>query len=150
MTNTSVNEILKKFETERTNLLPILHEINDTVGYIDRDTMQDIAEYLDISATEVYGTTTFYSFFNIKPKGKYVIRLCQSVSCDLAGKNDIVEALEDEIGIVFGETDPDFKFTLEFTNCMGMCDKGPAMLVNKEVYTNLTPEKIRDIVSGLK
>ena len=150
MTTASVNEILKKFEPKRTNLLPILHEINDSIGHINREAMQDIAEYLDISATEVYGTTTFYSFFNIKPKGKYVVRLCRSLSCDIAGKDEIVEALEDELGIVFGETDPEAKFTLEFTNCMGMCDKGPAMLVNKEVYTDLTPDKVRDIVSELK
>ena len=142
--------ILEKYESKRENLLPILHEINDTDGYISKESMQEIALFLDISPAEVYGTTTFYSFFNIEKKGKYIIRLCRNISCHLAGKEDIAWTLEKELGIKFGETTEDYNFTLEYTNCIGMCDSGPAMLINNDVHTLLTPSKVRHIINGLK
>ncbi len=142
--------IIENFEPRRENLLPILHAVNDSRGYIGEAVMQEIADYLDISATEVYGTTTFYSFFNLEPKGKFIIRLCRSISCELGNKSSIARTLEKELKIKFGETTRDKFFTLEYTNCIGMCDKGPAMLVNKKVYTQLTPAKAKKIITDLK
>lgn len=142
----ATQEILQTFEAKRENLLAILHAVNDTAGYIDQEAMQEIADFLNISPTEVYGTTTFYSFFNVREKGRYIIRLCRSVSCHLAGNEDIVKALEVELGIKMGETTTDKMFTLEYTNCMGMCDIGPSMLVNNNVHNHLTPAKAKKIL----
>jgi len=150
MSKNKAAAILKEFSPDRENLLPILHEYNDKIGYIGKEHMQDIAEYLDMSPTEIYGTATFYHFFNLEPKGKYVIRLCKSISCDLNGKDKIIKALEKELKISFGETTRDKKFTLEYTNCMGMCDVGPSFLVNKEVFNKLTPAKVKKILADLK
>jgi len=101
---------------------------------------------LDIHLVEVYGVVTFFSFLSTEPKGRLVVRLCQTISCDLAGKAAIAHTLERELGIKFGETTPDKKFTLEYCNCIGMCDQGPAMLINEQVFTKLTPSKVINIL----
>lgn len=143
-------EILSRYGQDRDNLMPILHEINNTRGHISEQDMQEIACHLNISATDVYGTATFYSYLNTEPKGKYVIRLCKSLSCDMAGKEVIAAALEAAAGCAFGKTSADNRFTLEYGNCMGWCDKGPAMLINHDVHTQLTPDKAKEILSQLK
>jgi NADH:ubiquinone oxidoreductase subunit E len=108
--------------------------------------IEAISNVLDISPAEVHGVVTFYSFLNTEPKGKYIIRLCKTISCDMAGKDRIVRVLQKELGIEFGQTTRDGLFSLEFTNCIGMCNEGPAMLVNEDVYSHLTPEKVVDIL----
>ncbi len=130
--------------------MPILHAFNDRLGWISQTNMQEIADHLNISATEVYGAASFYAFFNLKPKGKYIIRLCRSVSCELNGTARVAAALEKELKISFGGTTKNKMFTLEYTNCMGMCDRGPAMLVNKKMYDELTPSKIKTVIAELK
>lgn len=146
----SLSAILEAYEAKRESLIPILHDVNDAHGFVSEKAMQAIADYLTVSPTEVYGTATFYHFFNTKQKGTYVIRVCQSISCDLAGKDAIIRALEKELKIPVGGTTKNGRFTLEKTNCIGMCDQGPAMLVNKKVYTKLTPQKIKKIIAELK
>jgi NADH:ubiquinone oxidoreductase subunit E len=150
MAQKSAQGILAAYAQKRENLMPILNEFNDRAGYISQKNMQDIADHLNVSATEVYGAASFYAFFNLKPKGKYIIRLCRSVTCDLNGKARVAAALEKELKIAFGETTKNKMFTLEFANCMGMCDRGPAMLVNKTMHDKLTPQKVKKIIVELK
>lgn len=142
----AVKRVCEQFHSRREKLLQILEELNDQYGYLSEYVMKEVAKNLDIQVSEIYGVATFYSFLNTKPKGKNIIRLCQTVSCDLAGKQRIANALENELGIRFGETTPDGMFSLEYTNCIGMCNQGPAMLINDDVYYNLDPEKAVDIV----
>lgn len=151
--NVVVNEVdllVKKYGNGRESLLPILQDIQRKFGFISDFAMQEIAHRLDIHPVEVYGVVTFYSFLSTEPKGKYVIRLCKTISCDLAGKDSIANTLERELGLRFGETSHDRKFTLEFCHCIGMCDQGPAMLVNEQVFTRLTPSKVIEILESLK
>lgn len=151
--NVLVNEVeslVKKYGNERENLLPVLQEIQRKFGFISDFAMQEIAHKLNIHPVEVYGVVTFYSFLSTEPKGKYVIRLCKTISCDLAGKDAVSTTLERELGMKFGETSPDRKFTLEYCPCIGMCDQGPAMLVNEQVYTKLTPSRVIEIIEDLK
>ncbi|BBB32052.1 [Fe] hydrogenase small subunit [Thermotomaculum hydrothermale] len=142
--------ILERFKPQRDNLLPILNEINKKFGYISPVAMMEIAEYLDIPVAEIHGVISFYHFLSTEKKGKYIIRLCKTISCEMAGKEKIARMLEKELGIKFGETTSDGMFSLEYTNCIGMCDHGPAMLVNEKVYAKLTPEKVIEIVDELK
>ncbi len=137
-----VSEVVKKFENKRENLLRILQELNDRYHNLSESILQEVAKNLQISPSEVYGVATFYSFLNTTPKGKYVIRLCRTIVCELKGKEKILNTIENELGIKTGEG----KFTLEFTNCMGMCNQGPAMLINNHVYFNLEPEKVVEII----
>jgi NADH:ubiquinone oxidoreductase subunit E len=135
---------------DRTALIPILQAIEQKYHYISDFSMQVIADLLDIHPVEVYGVVSFYSFLNAAYKGRFVIRLCQTISCDMANKDRVARQLENDLGIRFGESTADGKFTLEWANCLGMCDQGPAMLVNDQVFTHVTPEKVHDILEGCR
>ena len=130
----------------RASLLPILREVKQRYGQIDPYAMQVIADLLDIHPVEVYSVASFYAFLGTAKQGEFVFRLCRTLSCDLRGKDRVARQLQNELGIGFGETTPDRKFTLEWANCMGMCDQGPALLVNDRIYTEVTPEKVHAIV----
>lgn len=141
-----IEELTKRLGNNRESLLPILQEVQFKYGHISDFAQQEIARLLDIHPVEVYGVVTFFAFLSTEPKGRLIVRLCQTISCDLAGKTAIAHTLEKELGIKFGETTPDKKFTLEYSNCIGMCDQGPAMLINEQVFTKLTPSKVIDIL----
>jgi len=94
----------------------------------------------------VYGTATFYTFLDTVPRGKYVIRVCKTISCHMAGKDEIINTLKNQLKVDIGETTPDKQFTLLTANCMGWCHKGPAMLINDDIYTELTKEKVIKII----
>jgi NADH:ubiquinone oxidoreductase subunit E len=142
-----VNNLAKKHGKTRESLIPILQGIVQEKRFISDEAMTEIARELDISAAQVYGTATFYSFLDTKPKGKYVIRVCRTISCAMKGKNLILQEMEDSLKIKLGETTQNGKFSLLETNCLGWCHKGPAMLINDEAYTELTPDKVRDIIN---
>jgi NADH:ubiquinone oxidoreductase subunit E len=135
-----------KHGRNRSGLIPILQEVQKRHYQISGYTMQVIADLLDIHPVEVYSVVSFYSFLDEKPRGRFVIRLCRTISCDLEGKDRVARQLENDLGIRFGETTVDGKFTLEWANCIGMCDQGPALLVNEKVYTHVTPDKVHDIL----
>jgi NADH:ubiquinone oxidoreductase subunit E/Pyruvate/2-oxoacid:ferredoxin oxidoreductase delta subunit len=130
----------------RGNLLPMLKKAQEKSRYVSQRFMADTAGSLNLSISEVYGVSTFYSFLSTKPLGKNVIRVCKSVPCYLRGSQMILQSIEDAIGIKPGEVTRDKKFSLELANCIGACDRAPAMLVNQEVYGNLTPRKISRIL----
>lgn len=135
---------------ERQALLPILQDIYAHKHVIDEEDMIEVARELDISAAHVFGTATFYSFLETSQSGQFIIRLCKTITCMMHGKNLILQELERILKIKPGQTTPDGLFTLKETNCLGQCHKGPAMLVNDTPHTELTPEKIRDIIDGYR
>jgi [NiFe] hydrogenase diaphorase moiety large subunit len=139
-----------QFGGTRSALIPILHEVQRGYGYISTVAVQYIAESLNVLPVQVDGVVSFYSFFNRKPKGRFVIRLCGTISCDMQGKDKVAKQLENEVGARFGETSADGLFTLEWTQCIGMCDQGPALIVNDRIYTRVTPFKVSSIISELK
>lgn len=132
---------------ERSNLLPILQGVVEQEKYLSEYSMSEIARELDIPASDVYGTATFYSFLEHQKMGTYIIRVCKTITCSMKGKNQILLTIEDMLKIGLGETSPDGKFSLLQTNCLGWCHKAPAMLINDEVYTELTPESVREILT---
>ena len=138
--------IAKLTGLNRSSLIPILREVKERYRGIDGYAMQVIADVLHIHPVEVQAVATFYAFLRPETEGRYVFRLCRTLSCEFAGKDLVAEQLEESLGIGFGETSPGGAFTLQWTNCMGMCDQGPAMLVNDTVYALLTPSKARAIV----
>jgi NADH-quinone oxidoreductase E subunit len=144
--NLIIKKQVEKFGAKREALMPILQAIVEDKNYITEEEMVIVSEALDISAADVYGTATFYTFLDTVPRGKYVIRVCKTISCHMAGKDEIIKVLQDTLKIQLGETTPDNQFTLLQANCMGWCHKGPVMLVNDEVYPELTPEKAIGII----
>jgi NADH:ubiquinone oxidoreductase subunit E len=142
-----IQEKVELYGRKRKALIPILQGIAEEKNYVDNQDMVSIAKALDISAADVYGTASFYSFIENEEKGKFVIRVCKSITCEMKGKHKVLKALEEELRIKLGETTHNKKFSLLETNCLGLCDVGPAMLVNDEPYTHLTPEKVHDVIS---
>jgi NADH-quinone oxidoreductase E subunit len=140
----------EEFGHGRDALMPILQNVQAKYHHVPDFAMQVIADLLDIHPVEVYGVVTFYSFLNTQPKGRFVIRLCRTISCDMRNKDRVARQLENDLGISFGETTPDGKFTLEWANCIGMCDQGPAMLVNEHVFTRVTPQKVHEILENCR
>ncbi len=135
--------------SDRSALMPILQAVQAKHRYIPDFAQQEIARLLDIHPVEVFSVISFYSFLHSEPQGRNIVRLCRTIVCDLAGKTEVEKAVMRELKINIGETTKDKKVTLEHTNCLGMCDQGPAMMVNDKIYTKLTPEKAVEILKSI-
>jgi len=144
--NELVRELANKHGRVRESLIPILQDLVVRNRFLSKQDMIDVARELDMSAADVYGTATFYTFLDTEPRGKYVIRICKTISCAMKGKNDILSTIEDILKVKLGETTPNRKFSLLETNCIGWCHKAPAMLINDIPYTELTPRKVTEIL----
>jgi [NiFe] hydrogenase diaphorase moiety large subunit len=142
-----IDALVERHGHARSALMPILQEIQRKYSLVSPYAMQVIADRIGIHPVEVYGVVSFYSFLSEKPKGRYVVRLCRTISCDMAGKSRIARQLENDLDIGFGETTHDGAFTLEWANCIGMCDSGPALLVNEKVYSRVTPAQVHEIIA---
>lgn len=143
-----IKSLADRHGRDRSSLLPILQGVVEQEKYLSEYSMIEIARELDLPATEVYGTATFYSFLEHKKMGRFIIRICKTITCSMKGESQILLAIQDMLKIKVGETTPDGAFSLLQTNCLGFCHKAPAMLINNEVYTELTPEKVREILSS--
>jgi NADH-quinone oxidoreductase subunit E len=135
---------------KRDVLLRMLKEEQALSGYVSEGAIGKVAKSLGLTVSEVYGVTTFYSFLSTKPLGRNVIRICKSVPCCLKDAETMIDWIGKELGIAPGETTPDGRFTFELTNCIGACDQAPAMLINGEVYVQLTREKISEILKSFE
>ena len=145
---TLIKDLADVHGRRRESILPILQGVVEQEKYLSESSMVEIAREIDIPASEVYGTATFYSFLEAKKMGKYVIRVCKTIACSMQGKNQILLTIQEMLKIKLGDTTPDKRFTILETNCLGWCHKAPAMLINDDVYTELTPEKVREILSS--
>ncbi|MCT4613524.1 MAG: NAD(P)H-dependent oxidoreductase subunit E [Marinifilaceae bacterium] len=145
-----VHDLVSEHGKDRENLLPILNAVVDQEKFLSEEAILKISKEMDISAADVYGTASFYSFLDTQERGKYVIRICKTITCSMKGKNQIIQAIENFLKIKLGETTEDNKFTLLQTNCLGLCHKAPAMLVNHDIHTNLTKESVIDILRDYK
>jgi len=132
------------------NLLVALKEAQARFGYLPLEFMAELAESLDVPVNDVFGVASFYSFLSTRPLGRNVIRICRSLPCYLENCQTIIETVAKEIGIKPGETTPDGRFSFELTNCIGLCDRAPAMLINSDAHVDLTPSKISQILQNYK
>ena len=142
--------LVNNYGNDRTALKPILHELQDKYHGIHSDHIQILADMLGIHAVEIQNVITFYSFYNVEPKGKYIVRMCETMPCKMAGAKEVAEQFEKKLGIKFGETTKDGKFTLEWTSCIGMCDQGPAFLLNETPYTKVSAKDVKRILKECK
>ena len=145
-----IRGLIVRFGRQRSALIPVLQELHRAHASISDFAMQVVADELGIHPAEVYGVVSFYAFLHHQPRGRFQIRLCRTISCDLAGKARVAKQLENELGIRFGETTPDGRFSLEWASCLGMCDQGPALLVNDRVYTRVSPEQVHRIIDDCR
>ena len=148
MSNTDllVKELVKQHGKTRNSLMAVLQGVAQKERYLSEDAIIAVAKELNLSAADVYGTATFYTFLDTVPRGRNIVRVCKTITCYMKGKDSIILALENMLKIKVGETTHDRKFTLLTANCLGWCHKGPVMLVNDDVYPDLTPQKAIEII----
>ena len=132
-------------------LINVLHAIQDHFNnFIPPEAAEELSELMNLPPSKIYEVLTFYTMFSTKPRGKYVIRVCQSTPCHVTGGREVIEALKETLGIDFGETTEDGLFTLEYSSCLGLCGVAPVMMINDMAYGNLTPERVKAIIEELK
>lgn len=148
MTNTEllIKELVEMHGKTRNALMPVLQGVVAREKFLSQEAMINVARELDLSAADVYGTASFYTFLDTKPRGKNIVRVCKTISCHMQGKEEIIKVLENHLMVKVGNTSHDNKFTLLTANCLGWCHKGPVMLVNDEVFPSVTPAKVIEII----
>jgi NADH:ubiquinone oxidoreductase subunit E len=132
------------------SLLLLLERTREVYGYIPEHALIGLADELGLAVVDVYSTATFYRGLPLRPQGKHVIRMCKSVPCYLKHNGLVIHAVERELGIGPGQTSQDGLFSLELVNCIGACDKAPAMMIDDEVFGDLTAERVTEILAGYR
>ncbi len=147
-----VEEILSRYPKEgrRSALMPLLWEVQRNERYISEARMHEIAEIVGITATEVKGVLSFYSTYHEQPVGKYHIQICSTLSCALAGANEMYDYLVNELGIVNGETDAEGRFSLQKAECVGSCGTAPVLLVNDTYYERVSRSRCQHLIQALR
>jgi NADH-quinone oxidoreductase subunit E len=139
-----------RYPTRQAMTLPLLHAIQHRYGYLPAQAMQEAAAFLELDPAVVYDTASFYEEFFLEPVGKYVIWICQSISCELMGHMAILDKLQDKLGVEPGETTDDGRFTLMTVECIGACGAAPVALVNHKLHENLSVENIDAVIDALE
>ena len=149
-----VDRVLSEHGSSRDAIVPILSEINRVLGYIPaaalpeiRRRIQDPDEGLFLADSHLYSAASFYQMFALRPIGRHVIRFCESAPCHVVGGRQVFQALQDESGLRPGETSEDMKWSLLTTSCIGVCSVGPAFLVDDDIYGNVTPDRVPEILA---
>lgn len=150
MEDLMISEVTNCYENKSENLIQILREIHKKQNYITPTQLEEVAQKLNLPLSKVYGAVTFYTLLSPKPKGKYVLRICSSTPCYMAGSENLLKYLKDKLKIQEGETSADGLFTLESTSCLGICAVAPAIMVNDRVYGDLNIQKLDQIIERRK
>lgn len=142
--------IISAYKDKPGGLIEAYHALQREYNYIPEDAIAVAAEIFDVSPARAYGVATFYSYFKVGPRGRYIIRICESAPCHVAGAAEVVSALESELKIKMGETTADGKFTLEFCECVGQCQGTPVITINSTPHINVSAKTIPEILQGCK
>ena len=146
----TINEICDRYEGEKTPLMMILSDIQKEYGYIPLDVQQIVSERTGVSVAEIYGVVTFYSFFSLKPKGKFVIGCCLGTACYVKGAQQVIDKFSEILGIKPGETTEDGMFTIDALRCIGACGIAPAVSINGKVYPKVAVSAVPGIIDELR
>ncbi|MDA3953284.1 MAG: NAD(P)H-dependent oxidoreductase subunit E [Bacteroidales bacterium] len=146
------SEILKQFGNDDENLINILHALqnNNSQNYLEKDDLKAAANHLNITYSHIYGVVTYYTMFSLKPRGKNIIRICNSPVCDMEKSSDIITKIKKILSIGVGEISKDKRFSLELSECLGQCDIAPGMMINEDVYGNLHNADLASIFEKYK
>ncbi|MEC4671575.1 MAG: NADH-quinone oxidoreductase subunit NuoE [Nitrospirota bacterium] len=145
-----ITELLSRYPVKRSALLPLLNLTQREEGYVSEAAMKEIAKILDLTPPQVYETATFYTMLNLKPIGKFHIQICKSIMCGLVGSDDLIQWLQNRLGIRVGQTTGDRLFTLSAVECLGSCGTAPMMQINDDYYEQLTAEKVGRVLEDLR
>ena len=145
-----ISEICDLYAQEKTPLMMILSDIQKEYGYIPLDVQEIVSKKTGISVSEIYGVVTFYSFFSLKPKGKYIVGVCLGTACYVKGAQQVLDKFAELLGITPGETTEDGMFTLDALRCIGACGIAPAVSINGKVYPKVEVSAIANIIADLR
>ena len=149
-----VKEAIEEHGATRDALIPILSEINHALGYIPAEAFQEVrkqlqtsTEQVNVSQGQLFGLASFYDMLSTKPRGRHVIKFCENAPCHVVGGKAVWDSLRETLHLKNGETTPDKKWTLVTTSCLGLCSVGPVVLINDDLYGNVNPDQIEDILA---
>ncbi len=145
-----VRDLVEEQGREKAELIPILHEINSALGYISDEAIQELSEQMQVPTSQIYSVATFYRMLSTEPRGRHVIQFCESAPCHVAGGRLVWQKLQQELGLDKGETSEDDQWTLLTVSCLGVCGVGPVMIIDNDIYGNVTPDQVPDILSNYK
>jgi NADH-quinone oxidoreductase E subunit len=145
-----VAEILERYPTRQAALLPVLWACQERWGWISKGVMRAVAERLELSPAYVEGVVTFYTMYRRTPPGRYVLQVCTTLSCQLCGAGAVVDDLQKRLGIGFGETTPDGRFSLVGVQCLGACGEGPVIQINNDYHTELATDDLPSLLDSLE
>ena len=147
-----MKELLERYPATAEYMLDILHDLQDAEprNYLKPEALQAVADYLSVPMSEVVSTATFYTMYSLKPRGKHVIRLCESPPCQLVGAESLLDILAKHLNVQVGETTEDGLFALETASCLGVCGVAPAMMIDAELYGNLTEARIVEVIENVR
>jgi len=145
-----IERVLEERKDQPGALLPILHGIQDVLGYVPREAIARIAQALNLSRAEIHGVVSFYHYFRTSSPGRHTVYLCRAESCQAMGANQLVAHAKANLGVDFHETTRDGAFTLEPIYCLGNCACSPAMMIDEQVYGRVTPERFEEVVRQVK
>ena len=142
----AIDSIIGRYKSKPGSLIPVLEEIQETIGYLPKSVLERVAKGLRIPFSEVYGVVTFYSFFTMVPRGKHTVRCCLGTACYVRGGHKLLETLIDKLKIEPGETTQDRQFSLETVRCLGACGLAPVVVVDEDTYRQMKPSKIPGVL----
>lgn len=145
-----MDQLATRYPSRVALLLPALHAAQDELSWLPPEVLAEIGKYIGIHAAQVREVASFYTMYNLKPVGKYHLKICTNVSCVLRGADELVKHCEKRFGVKCGETTPDKKFTLYEEECLGACGTAPAMMLNNDYHENLTVKSIDQILDKLE
>jgi len=142
----AVQNALEFYEKKEEELIPILSKVNRELGFLPQEALEQISEELKVPKSKVKSVASFYHMLSTKPLGRHVIKFCENAPCHVAGGGEIWSALREATSLQAGETSPDGKWSLITTSCLGLCAVGPVMVIDGDVYGNLTVDKVPEIL----
>jgi len=145
-----IAEILSRFRGKREELIPILQQVQDRIGYLSDEAINEISEFINMSSSKIFGVASFYAQFRFTPVGRKKVMVCQGTACHVRGAPLVLEEIKRHLGINEGETTPDFEYSLETVACIGCCALAPCVVVDGKVEAKVTPRKVKRLFRGEK
>lgn len=142
-----VQKIVKRIGATRADLISVLQAITNEFGFISQTAMEELSALMNLPTKEIYSVATFYRMLSTQPRGRHVVQFCESAPCHVVGGREVIATLKKALSLEPGQTSPDKKWTLLSTSCLGVCGMGPVILIDTDMYGNVTPEQVKEILS---
>jgi NADH:ubiquinone oxidoreductase subunit E len=143
-----IDNIISSYRGQRWGLIPLLHDVQQAVGYIPPESIPSIASGLGLFPSQVQGVISFYTQFYTQPRGRNIVRVCRGTACHVRGGKTILKLVKQELGLEEGETSTDMEYTLETVACIGVCALAPNIVINQETHGNMNPKKVSRLFGG--